>query len=377
MQVKKNIWEIGEQYFCPVVGFCLSVEEQKKVYAKCTKGRSVKLNGIDLHEFLVIGISKDSQIARRVERTLNLKYAKSIEKYKGISFREWLKEIDSLLNPDDYGACIWISAAHTNWKKELNAQIYGKIHMYSHKMPSELKEKNRLANELQSDYETLSENYNELRSRFKWAQNEVIRLNDECNKLDKANVELTAKLRSVIEEKSEIFDLKDRVEFLQEQLKKQKNLTIDLQHENDTLRKNNAETKNNVESLKDDFSAVLKSVTIQQQSCCEECEKVDLCQKRVLIVGGLSKMLSYYRDLVHQLGGKFDYHDGRCHSGTDILNGQIKQSDVVICPVDINSHAACLQVKKSCKRARKHFYMLRKSSISSLYTTLITVANTN
>ena len=59
-----------------------------------------------------------------------------------------------------------------------------------------------------------------------------------------------------------------------------------------------------------------------------------------------------------------------------MLGSRVLQADAVICPVDINSHAACLAVKKLCKKERKEFYMLHKSSISTVYNTLVSIANT-
>jgi hypothetical protein len=51
------------------------------------------------------------------------------------------------------------------------------------------------------------------------------------------------------------------------------------------------------------------------------------------------------------------------------------KTDIVICPVNVDSHAACLQVKKVCKKTETDLYMLRKASISPNYNTLKEIAN--
>jgi hypothetical protein len=47
----------------------------------------------------------------------------------------------------------------------------------------------------------------------------------------------------------------------------------------------------------------------------------------------------------------------------------------VLCPVDVNSHAACLSVKKHSKKLGKPYYMLDGSSTSAIYKKLQEIAS--
>ncbi|MCD4706318.1 MAG: DUF2325 domain-containing protein [Candidatus Sabulitectum sp.] len=64
--------------------------------------------------------------------------------------------------------------------------------------------------------------------------------------------------------------------------------------------------------------------------------------------------------------GDFKYYDGRQNSGEKKWREGISWADVVLCPVDMNSHRAALGVKKICKKMQKPFMMLRRSSVSSI-----------
>jgi hypothetical protein len=116
---------------------------------------------------------------------------------------------------------------------------------------------------------------------------------------------------------------------------------------------------------------------LRDETECETCPNRDLCARRVLLVGGITKLCAFYRDLVEKMGGEFGYHDGRASGGERALENLIGWADVVLCPVDVNSHRACLSVKKTCKKWEKPYYMLPSSSVSSISRALADVAMDN
>ncbi len=77
-------------------------------------------------------------------------------------------------------------------------------------------------------------------------------------------------------------------------------------------------------------------------------------------------MQAYYRDLIEQKGGIFEYHDGYMNGGKRGLEGQVKRSDIVLCPVNCNSHGGCLSVKKLCQKHNKPVQMLSGASLSAI-----------
>ena len=96
------------------------------------------------------------------------------------------------------------------------------------------------------------------------------------------------------------------------------------------------------------------------------CPGPDLCGKTILYVGGLHKMVSHYRQLIENHGGKFLHHDGGKEASRTILPKMLSSADAVLCPIDCVSHDACTCVKKICKRYQKPYVMMRSSGLSSL-----------
>ena len=100
--------------------------------------------------------------------------------------------------------------------------------------------------------------------------------------------------------------------------------------------------------------------------CEATCPEYDSCPKRILIVGGITKLKSHYRRLVKNSGADFEYHDGYMRSGKQGLEGPVRRSDIVLCPISCNSHGACSSLKRLCRKHKKPFCMLRSASLSSV-----------
>jgi hypothetical protein len=100
--------------------------------------------------------------------------------------------------------------------------------------------------------------------------------------------------------------------------------------------------------------------------CDSTCPSFDLCKKRILIVGGITRMECLYRELIEGHGGVFEYHDGYIKNGTKKLESRLKRADIVVCPVNCNSHAACIMVKNLGKKHKKKVHMLSSYSLSSV-----------
>ncbi|MDO7786318.1 DUF2325 domain-containing protein [Desulforamulus aquiferis] len=110
-------------------------------------------------------------------------------------------------------------------------------------------------------------------------------------------------------------------------------------------------------------SQICPKINSADQNLNKQC---NLCPKRILLVGGITKLKAVYKDIIEGSGGEFEYMDGYMKGGDKALDNKIKRCDMVLCPVDCNSHNACLSVKKLCKKHKKPFHMLKSSSISGI-----------
>jgi hypothetical protein len=77
-------------------------------------------------------------------------------------------------------------------------------------------------------------------------------------------------------------------------------------------------------------------------------------------------MEARYRQAVESAGGVMEYHDGHIHSGAMQLENSLRRADIVLCPVNCNSHSACLLVKNFGKKHNKPVYMMPSFSLSAV-----------
>lgn len=95
------------------------------------------------------------------------------------------------------------------------------------------------------------------------------------------------------------------------------------------------------------------------------------CMKRVLLVGGITKFKAFYKEIIEEQGHEFHYLDGYMKGGEKALRDKILRCDIVFCPVDCNSHNACLSVKKLCKKHCRLLKILKSSSLSGVSQAII------
>jgi hypothetical protein len=96
--------------------------------------------------------------------------------------------------------------------------------------------------------------------------------------------------------------------------------------------------------------------------------------KTVALIGAMDKMASHYEHVIQELGGGCLRHDGDMRQGQKGLVDVIKRADIILCPVDCNSHGAVACTKKVCRTLQKTCYFLRSSGVSHLRAKLMEVA---
>ncbi|MCD6271285.1 MAG: DUF2325 domain-containing protein, partial [Deltaproteobacteria bacterium] len=128
------------------------------------------------------------------------------------------------------------------------------------------------------------------------------------------------------------------------------------------------------QQLAEEVSGLISKLTSfveKEDQCRDTCARYQLCSKRILIVGGITKIKHLYKQLVESSGGEFDYHDGYMNNGKINIEARVMRADLVICPVNCNSHTACERVKNLCRKFDRPVKMLANSSLSSISDALL------
>jgi FtsZ-binding cell division protein ZapB len=203
-------------------------------------------------------------------------------------------------------------------------------------------------------------------------RNELNDTHELCTTLERQNLELeegrsTPGNESIIVSlQKENEELKDKAESLSEQLlSRQRELKILQKRNRKLVTRLNKQYQNEVRLRKELERMITRFEALR--SPYDSNPSVNLNQSRILIVGGLPKMESLYRQLIEESGGTFEYHDGKVNRGTKGLEQQVRRADLILCPIDHNSHGAAWVVKKLGKKYKKPIRMLANSGLSTVY----------
>ncbi len=372
-----RFWEIDHGLACPVVGMCLSLCEQKQLLKKA--GVSIKNKStFELHELLVSSIHSESRLSRKVDALLNRKFGREaaplLEK-NGDAFK---LHFTSCFDSGKCEAVLWAAAIHPGLPLQIKRELFGEIHMAMHWSGEQsLQLKRKLANQakkidrLHQTLKEVAQVRRSLRKENARFSQQFIQMERLLDSAEKENSRLTEALlvagqcRPAGSDDQEKRILTEKLAALSLDCKEKQRKIASLQENNYRLIKEAGQLRRSNRQIKEETKNIISKMFALNQ-CSADCPSFDLCRKRVLIVGGMTRMESLYRGLIEGSGGIFEYHDGYMKKGVRKLEGSLKRADVVVCPVNCNSHAACSIVKNLAKKHNKTVHMLASSSLSAV-----------
>ncbi len=375
----KPVWEVYPHLKCPLISMSLSFEEHKRILKKT--GHSVKrLDAYELHRSMKSYLDNENRVSLKFDRYLSNKYRADLVKLSNLGEDDFMATWRDRLMSGKIEEIFFVACVKSNLSEESLSEIYGEVHMAGHANLAELmkmrrhaklqkaanlkvarlfNKERRLTRSLRQEIKLLKTSLDDMRvlsNRFqnedasdskkqfiRADEDESLALQKKLFKVEKENVDLTKQLRILEREKRRL-----QIEF------------FDLQSTNQRMAED-------VKALTAQIGSLFDCTAHSHNPC----KKFQLCAKRILIVGGITKMKHLYRDLIKSGGGEFEYHDGYMKAGRKKLEAQVSRCDLVLCPVNCNSHGACNSVKTYCKKFNKPFKMLPGASLSNISRALI------
>jgi hypothetical protein len=371
---QRHIWHIDDFLRCPVIGTCLFMQEQKQILKRA--GVQTKtMNEHEIHSQLVQCAGSENRIAIRTETTLNRKYRAEMRAFDRLALNELPAEWKTRFAAGEHAALLWHMATRPGVPEEHIRMLFADVHMQMHECAERNRRDRRLLQQTEAENRKLMQQLRELKQSQRDTAKATRRFADELAQSRRYCAELQQQLlRDMGSGRSQ------RDTELEE-----------LARDNEAMRSELAGLVESIARLQRAYEALRSggSAGPQQPSCREgdrmsgcdtgaaaacpaggPCPHCDLCRCRVLIVGGITKLEVLYRKAVEASGASFDYHDGYMQSGGSALEKKVRRADLVLCPVNCNSHGACLLAKRLGKKYRKQVRMISGSSLSAVAQTL-------
>lgn len=372
-----RLWQVAPFFKCPLIGMCLTFPEQRRLLKKSGVTNKRK-SPFEIHEILVASCDDENPLSRRIDGLLNRKFSRSAAVLFDLDDHAFVQHLKAAMESGESAQALWVAAVNPELSISCRREIFGDIHMAMHttgqerlNLNSRLSRQQEELNDLRQEVKAVTRQRRQLQKNGENHQRErtALRaatdlLKKEKSQLQQALAELT-NLAQETELKKENRKIRMDYDALCKRLK-------DSQHQVTVFKEKNARLSAQLAQQIDinhHFRAEIQTVTnemTQLDRCDASCPAFDLCKKRILIVGGLARMESLYRELIEGSGGVFEYHDGHVKKGVKTLECRLKRADVVLCPVSCNSHTACSLVKNLGKKYKKPVYMLPNSSLSTV-----------
>jgi hypothetical protein len=374
MTQQKNIWELQHTTICKVVGMALDFEDLKKV------GRKFRLickeTCVDaefaLHSAIVGICDKDSRISRHVQKLIEERFRRYV---KRLSQRD-AGEITALVlnEAQTAGIPLWAILWHLGTSRvvggdRVETALFGHLHMLEHKLLKDFW--NASGGDRDGQENQRKEEIDNLRR-------ELITLRSSNIRREKENQRLTQRLAlssqrpafssptTTSRGENSVQDKKmERLELLLEEWREK----------NRELEEECSQSRTQIEALtRELFLLESANLGANEKAASDPCScplKHCLRGKRIAMVGGIDSLERHYRSLVEHSGGEFCRHDGKCCRGERKLEECIRNADLVVCPVSVNSHFGAIGVKKVCRRYGITCCFPDSSGLASLRSTLL------
>ena len=378
---ERKIWEFKSQTICTILGLAFDEKELVNVFKKLKldQGSSASYK---VHSDLVHLCSTPNKASKQLDKMLKERFGRYERDFKRIPRNEIYKYIDNgngTANESGNGmniplpALIWFAVRSQHEDiDEIEARVFATTRIFEHRASRFYDTLRRSTTDGRPE-DILKNLGNALESSEK--------LQTKCERLERKREQLKSEIESIREDKSRINAA------LEEQKQLNRQLTSDFEKLGgaDTLNRT-CDMKKEIDLLTSEVMCLTGQLLQKDQRDCaipnggspaitsitqdpevdawDKVVDVDLNGARVTYVGGVESLMPHYRDAVESVGGTFCYHCGRCIQGRKEIEGIVAKTDIIFCPVDINSHNACRYVKKACKMRDKPCYFLRSASLS-------------
>lgn len=375
-----NIWEVESHFKCPVVGAMLSVEKHRSILVKC--GYDVKqMKPYEYHSVIMGRLSEENNVSVKVNNFIRSQARSHMVQIAGLDDAAirvlWRKRLES----GNVGPLMYAIVSREDTGIELLTDVHGDVHMLAHANMTgifDMRQKLIKAEEaLGSEKKRLIRKTGEFKlmaQSGKQNARKISAMELENQELKKRISNLKAPARPA-QDRPPLFGLAAaNLSSLEQALEAAKETVRAMEREKRSLQIELFSTRSENELLKKEMQALVEGLwppapppCSETGSCPDEtCPRYTLCARRVFMVGGMTKMKSLYKDIIEKAGGQFDYHDGYMKNSSDNMEARVRRCDMVICPVNCNSHNACLMVKRLCHRYNKPLKILSSSSLSAV-----------
>ncbi len=359
MKSNKRIWEIKHQTVCKIIGMALGSKDLQKIANKF--GISPRDPLMDqefaLHSTAVHLCGNDNPVSRMIQKNLEKKSSKYAKRLEETDTRNLITSV--LEGPEDLRIPLWavlwhLAARGLNNGASVESALFGFIHMLEHRLLKDYWE----SASRRSAEDGINSEENDDTMKLKRRILDLKREVDESRKISE-NLRAELRDRDMKESQHELpachlisaSAVNETRSEAGEKIKRLQGLLVEAREDKKRLEEESNCLRHEVQVLSREVSLKVRDGICHdpESSDCSCALRRQLQGRHVAMVGGIDSLECHYREFVQMMGATFQRHDGDCRGGECLIEDCIKRADLVVCPIEINSHNAVKCVKKYCK----------------------------
>lgn len=357
---RPKLWELKGGLHCSVVGTCLSEADLTALARRSRVDVPADATSYEVHGFFVGEAAKDGPIARAITKTLDQRFEGAVRRAQRCACPAelrafWIEQRDA----GRIAAGYWAVLTAARLTDTLRAEVFGEVHMLSHiqgRATHTLATKasaldarvqdldERLAREVQRHAAALAERDTEIerlrRQRCEAVARDMLRPVDSPAQTERALTRSVRRERALAAARERARTAAAEAAALRDRLQR--------------------------------YELLLAHAPAAVASPPPPCPAVDVLartveadKRRVLYVGGRPRALDVLHDIARRANAELVHHDGGLEHAAARIDGLVSGCDVVFCPIDCVSHAACQRAKALCRKHAKPFVPLRSSGATT------------
>ena len=130
---RRRIWQTEQYFHCPVVGMCMTLEEQRRLGAMADPEAAAR-GDFHVHECVVANLGRENVLSRRADALLARKYASQGRKLLRMDEKEFLRHWRTALGSGDFAAELWAAAVSKSLSHGARVEVFGTSHVAFHEL---------------------------------------------------------------------------------------------------------------------------------------------------------------------------------------------------------------------------------------------------
>ncbi len=365
--LRLKTWDLAPMFHCSIIGTCLTAGELRKILAKSGDADAKGASDHAIHSRGVHAAGRREVAGKLLNKALDKRHERIVKQFSAFKTSDAIRRgWNEAVEDGDISGAYWAVMSHSVSDRKLLNDVFGEVHMLSHRVGSSSRLDLARLNRLQRAVEDKDNKLERQERRLAVSAARQAALHGRIAELEERLVRAEAFFRS----DSQTTGLTNGIErTMIQKLDAERDRSAELASRLEAAQVREAQavgaldrTERRAAELEEE-NRLLEGLLFSTDGKTTQAEGQP--PATLLYVGGRRNLFERLRTLAEERGIALLLHDGGLEDNTTLLPTMIGQAEVVFFPVDHISHTAAGVLKRICRESGKRYRPLRSAGLAS------------